>query len=121
MCYYYYALSIPDSAQAFDTMAAYMQKYPSSPEAINNLAYMYLSDKKDTATAKKFFEKYIEVYPDGYNPYDSMGEFYAITGDAANSEKYYALSLEKYPFTNSSVAALKKFADDKKKNTAKKE
>src|SRR4051794_21289130 len=41
MCYYYYALSMPDSVQAFDTMTAYLQKYPSSSEALNNLAYMY--------------------------------------------------------------------------------
>ena len=98
MCYYYYALSMSDSVQAFDTMTAYLQKYPSSSEAINNLAYMYLTDKKDTATAKKYFEKYIEVYPDGYNPYDSMGEFYYRIGDMANSKIYYTKSLEHYPF-----------------------
>jgi Tfp pilus assembly protein PilF len=96
--YYYYALSMPDSVQEFDAMTEYLQKYPSSPEAINNLAYMYLTDKKDTATAKKYFEKYIEVYPDGYNPYDSMGEFYYRIGDMENSKKYYTKSLEHYPF-----------------------
>lgn len=96
--YYYYALSMPDSVQEFDAMTEYLQKYPSSPEAINNLAYMYLTDKKDTATAKKYFEKYIEVYPNGYNPYDSMGEFYYRVGDMENSKKYYTKSLEHYPF-----------------------
>jgi TolA-binding protein len=89
---------MPDSIQVFNTTMEYLQKYPSSPEAINNLAYMYLNDKKDTATAKTYFEKYIEVYPDGYNPYDSMGEFYYITGDMANSKIYYTKSLEHYPF-----------------------
>jgi tetratricopeptide (TPR) repeat protein len=102
LCYYYYALTIPDSTQVFDTIMAYLQKYPSSPEALNNIAYMYLSEKKDTATAKKYFEKYIEVYPDGYNPYDSMGEFYYRMGDMENSKKYYTKSLEHYPFCYSS-------------------
>jgi len=98
LSYYYYALTMPDSVQAFNTITEYLQKYPSSPEALNNLAYMYLTVKKDTVTAKKYFEKYIEVYPDGYNPYDSMGEFYYRIGDMENSKKYYTKSLEHYPF-----------------------
>ncbi len=102
LSYYYYALTMPDSVQVFNTITEYLQKYPSSPEALNNLAYMYLAAKKDTATAKKYFEKYIEVYPDGYNPYDSMGEFYYRIGDMENSKKYYTKSLEHYPFCYSS-------------------
>ena len=102
MSFYFYALTMPDSIQVFNATMEYLQKYPSSPEAINNLAYMYLNDKKDTATAKTYFEKYIEVYPAGYNPYDSMGEFYYITGDMANSKIYYTKSLEHYPFCYSS-------------------
>jgi tetratricopeptide (TPR) repeat protein len=102
LCYYYYALTMPDSVQAFNTITEYLQKYPSSPEALNNLAYMYLVVKKDTETAKKYFERYIEVYPDGYNPYDSMGEFYYRIGDMENSKKYYTQSLEHYPFCYSS-------------------
>ena len=42
------------------------------------MAYLILQVKKDTATAKPYFEKYIAMYPDGCNPYDSMGEFYLI-------------------------------------------
>ena len=65
--------------------------------------------------AKQNFEKYISLYPNGSNPYDSMGEFYLITGDTANARKYYNMSLEKYPFSNSSVNAIQKMNDDKKK------
>ena len=45
-----------------------------------------------------------------------MGEFYLNSGDTANAEKYYKLSLEKYPFTGSSVNAYQKIADSKKKD-----
>ena len=118
---YFYVVTRATPDESFAAAQDYLQKFPDVPAMNNIMGYYYMNEKKDYDMAKKYFEKYIEMYPEGSNPYDSMGEFYAITGDAANSEKYYALSLEKYPFTNSSVAALKKFADDKKKNTAKKE
>ena len=55
------------------------------------------------------------MYPDGCNPYDSMGEFYLDTGDTANAEKYYKMALEKYPFNVSSVEAVEKIEAAKKK------
>lgn len=59
--------------------------------------------------------KNISLYPDGCNPYDSMGEFYLNTEDTTNAEKYYKMALEKYPFNSSSVDALQKINDAKKK------
>jgi tetratricopeptide (TPR) repeat protein len=106
MSYYYYIITMSDTTKVFDALTEYLQKYPSNPEGINNIAYLYLLDKKDTATAKKYFEKYIEVYPDGYNPYDSMGEFYYRIGDMANSKIYYTKSLEHYPFCYTSKQKL---------------
>ena len=76
---------------------------------------MYLQVKKDNATAKQHFEKYIELYPTGCNPYDSFGEFYFITGDMDNAEKYYQLALEKYPFNTSSIEKLKEIKIAKSK------
>ena len=74
-----------------------------------------MQNKKDNAKAKENFDRYISMYPEGSNPYDSMGEYYLNIGDTANSEKYYRMSLEKYPFTVSSVNAVQKFDDNKKK------
>jgi Tfp pilus assembly protein PilF len=76
-------------------------------------------DKKDNEMAKKNLEKYMELYSDGANPYDSMGEFYMNTGDMENSRKYYLMALEKYPFMNSSLTALQKIADKDKGSQAK--
>jgi tetratricopeptide (TPR) repeat protein len=96
----------------------YLQKFPDRPWMYNTLGYIYMLDKKDNEMARKNFEKYIQMYPEGYNPYDSMGEFYLTTGDQANAEKYYTKALEKYPFSNSSVVALEKIKEEKKKATA---
>ena len=93
----------------------FIKKFPDQPSMYNTIGYYYMLNKKDNAMAKQNFEKYISMYPDGSNPYDSMGDFYLTTGDTTNSEKYYKLSLEKYPFTTSSLNALQKITDSKKK------
>jgi Tfp pilus assembly protein PilF len=80
-----------------------------------------MQDKKDMAKAKECFEKYIKLYPNGYNPYDSMGEYYMNNGDMANSKKYYTMAVEKYPFATSSVEALQKINDMAKKEAANKQ
>ena len=42
------------------------------------------------------------MYPNGYNSYDSMGEFYYNEGDMENAKKFYSKAKEMYP---SSVSA----------------
>jgi tetratricopeptide (TPR) repeat protein len=110
-----FATSRATAEERFDAMKEYVQKYPEEPAAYNMLGYYYMLDQKDNATAKTYFEKYIQLYPDGANPYDSMGEFYLTTGDVENAEKYYKMALEKYPFMVSSIQALQKIAEEKKK------
>jgi len=102
-------------AEQLTAAEEYIKKFPDEPSGFNTMAYMNLQVKKDTAAAKQYFEKYITMYPDGCNPYDSMGEFYLNTGDVANAEKYYKMALEKYPFNISSVEALEKIEAGKKK------
>jgi tetratricopeptide (TPR) repeat protein len=94
--------------EQFNAALDYSKKFPDEPAIYNYLAYQCLQVKKDTAKAKEYFEKYLAMYPDGYNPYDSMGEFYLDTGDTADAKKYYEMSLEKYPFNVSSIEALEK-------------
>jgi len=112
--FYVQTRATPD--EQFAAAQEYIKKFPNEPAMYNTIAYYYLINKKDTAMARQNFEKYISMYPEGSNPYDSMGEFYLNIGDTANAEKYYRLSLEKYPFTNSSVNAVQKFEENKKKN-----
>lgn len=112
---FFYVLSRSTPAEQFTAAEEYVKKHPDSAPIHNILGYLYLQEKKDNATAKKYFEKYIELYPTGCNPYDSFAEYYFITGDMDNAEKYYQLALEKYPFNNSSLEKLKEIKIAKSK------
>jgi Tfp pilus assembly protein PilF len=101
--------------ERFTAAQEYIKKFPDQPSMYNTIAYYYMLDKKDLDMAKQNLEKYMSMYPDGCNPYDSMGEYYLNAGDTTNAEKYYKMALEKYPFFNSSINALQKIEDAKKK------
>jgi len=110
----FYVVTRATPEERFAAAQDYIAKFPDKPWMYNTIAYFYMQDKKDMENAKKNFEKYIELYPDGYNPYDSMGEYYMTAGDMDNSKKYYSMALEKYPFVNSSLTALEKINDKNK-------
>jgi tetratricopeptide (TPR) repeat protein len=105
---YVYVMSRLTPEEQMNAAEEYMKNFPDEPAIYNYMAYTNLQVKKDTAAAKEFFEKYLALYPEGCNSYDSMGEFYLDTGDTANAKKYYGLALEKYPFNMSSIEALQK-------------
>jgi tetratricopeptide (TPR) repeat protein len=105
---WYYSQTRPTDDERFQTAEDNLKKFPDNPAFYNTMAYMYMQQKKDNAKTKEYFDKYVAMYPDGYNPYDSMGEYYLNVGDTTNSKKYYMISLEKYPFANSSLNALQK-------------
>jgi Tfp pilus assembly protein PilF len=101
--------------ERFAAAQEYIKKFPDQPSMYNTIAYYYMLDKKDLDMAKQNLEKYMSMYPEGCNPYDSMGEYYLNAGDTTNAEKYYKMALEKYPFFNSSINALQKIEASKKK------
>ena len=111
---HFYVITRATPEESFAASEDYIKKFPDQPGMYNNIAYYYSKNKKDMDKAKQYLEKYISLYPDGANPYDSMGEFYLDAGDTANAKKYYTMALEKYPFLNSSVNALEKMTTDKK-------
>ncbi len=114
---YVFTRATPD--EQFTAAQDYLKKFPDEASIYNILAYLYIQEKKDTATAKTYFEKYIQLHPDGCNSYDSMGEYYFMVGDMENSEKYYNMALEKYPFNSSSIDKLKEIKNIKDKNKTK--
>lgn len=105
-----YVVTRATPEERFTAAQDFIKKFPDEPAMYNTIAYYYMQDKKDNNMAKQNLEKYLSMYPDGPNPYDSMGEFYLNMGDTANAKKYYSLALEKYPFYNSSINALEKMA-----------
>ena len=63
--------------------------------ATNLLGYFYynIGDKEKS---KSLFEEYLELYPNGYNSYDSMGEFYYNEGDFESAKDYYGKAVENF-------------------------
>ncbi len=115
----YYVFTRATPADQFTAAQDYLKKFPDAAPVYNILAYLYIQEKKDTATAKTYFDKYVQMHPEGCNSYDSMGEYYFMVGDLDNSEKYYKMSLEKYPFNSSSSDKLKEIKAIRDKNKAK--
>lgn len=115
---FYYVQTRP-AEERFAAAEDFAKKFPDNAAINNVFAYYFLQQKKDNDMAKKYFDKYIASYPDGANPYDSMGEYYLLAGDKVNSKKYYRMALEKYPFTSSSIEALDKMANEEKSTDSK--
>ncbi len=110
----YYAITRATPEERFSAAQDQIKQFPKGPAMYNTIAYYYMLDKKDNENAKKNFDKYVELYPEGTNPYDSMAEYYLTSGDKENAKKYYTIALEKYPLNNSSLNALQKMEDETK-------
>lgn len=116
---FFFVLSRATPEEQFAAAQEYVVKFPDVAAIYNILGYGNMQVKKDTAAAKTYFEKYVQLYPEGCNPYDSFGEYYFNTGDMANAEKYYRIALEKYPFNMSSIDKLKEIKAVKDKDKVK--
>lgn len=117
----FYVVTRATPEERFKAAQDYIAKFPDKAWMYNTIAYYYMLDQKNMDKAKECFEKYIALYPKGYNPYDSMGEYYMTAGDMDKAKKYYTMAVEKYPFSNSSVEALQKINDQAKKQVADKQ
>ena len=80
---------------------------------LNTLGYYY-SQNGDPEKAKSYFEEYIKVRSDGYNAYDSMGEYYFNLKDYEKSLEYYMMALSKYPPANSAQNKIREINSIKK-------
>ncbi|UCH65580.1 MAG: DUF2911 domain-containing protein [Ignavibacterium sp.] len=63
---------------------------------INTLGYQFLFAGK-IDEAMEVFKKNVELYPESWNVYDSLGECYAAAGDENEAHKYYSIALKKAP------------------------
>lgn len=85
----------------------YTDDYDFAENELNLLGYQLLGMNK-IEEAIKIFRLNIEVYPDAFNVYDSMGEAYMINGDKELAIKNYAKSLELNPENINAFQMLKK-------------
>jgi len=117
LIHYYYAFTIPgmeNKIQEMETLLAELKDGVGDSESIavsgdhsfmiapiiNTLGYFYY-DIGNKVEAKNLFEEYLNLYPNGYNSYDSMGEFYYNEGDMENALIYYKKAKEVYPAATS--------------------
>jgi tetratricopeptide (TPR) repeat protein len=75
---------------------------------INNLGYNFLQVKM-LEKAHAFFQLNIDTYPKSGNVYDSMGDYYAETGDKQKAIDLYtrALTISHDPGTKQKLEKLK--------------
>ncbi|MFC2083589.1 prolyl oligopeptidase family serine peptidase [Bacteroidota bacterium] len=77
---------------------------------LNILGYELIgSNKIDEAI--EIFKLNVSEYPDAWNPYDSLGEAYMISGDNDLAIKYYEKSLELNPDNTNATEKLKELRE----------
>jgi glyoxylase-like metal-dependent hydrolase (beta-lactamase superfamily II) len=82
-------------------------KYYFDEVELNRLGYRFIAeDRIDEAIA--VFKLNVEIFPDSWNVYDSLGEGYMIKGDRPSAIKYYKKSLELNPDNTNGVEMLKR-------------
>ena len=100
--HYYYAITKPTSQERIDELEVLLDNNKNSgswyAHILNMLGYLHYGED-EKASAKSYFDKYLEAYPEGYNPPDSMGEFYFNEKEYETALKYYENALDKYPFS----------------------
>jgi glyoxylase-like metal-dependent hydrolase (beta-lactamase superfamily II) len=64
---------------------------------INNVAYFIMQQLKKPDEAMKLFELNVELFPDSWNTYDSLGEACHSKGDKQKALKLYRKSVELNP------------------------
>jgi tetratricopeptide (TPR) repeat protein len=80
-------------------------KYDLSESGINNFGYQLISQGKEKE-ASKIFKLNTELYPNGFNTFDSYGECLLKLGDKANAIKAYRKSLDLNPDNKNSEKIL---------------
>jgi len=81
--------------------------YDFSEDQLNTLGYYYLG-KKMMKEAIAIFKLNIEVYPNAFNPYDSLGEAYYVDGQYELSIEYYQKSIDLNPNNTNGIEMLLK-------------
>lgn len=86
-------------------------KYYFDEIEFNRLGYRFIGEDR-IAEAIAVFKLNVEMYPDSWNVYDSLGEGYMIKGDSAQAIKYYQKSLELNPENTNGIEMLKRLKEN---------
>ncbi|HUO17725.1 MAG TPA: serine hydrolase [Verrucomicrobiae bacterium] len=97
------------AAAALGEFSANLAKGEISESTVNDTGYG-LMRKKKMADAILLFQKNVEIHPDSWNAYDSLGEAYMNNGEKELAVKNYQKSVELNPENSNGVETLKKLA-----------
>jgi tetratricopeptide (TPR) repeat protein len=90
-----------------------LEKYYFDEAEMNRLGYRLINQKK-LKEAIEIFKMNVELYPEAWNVYDSLGEGYMFLGKKELAIKYYKKSLEINPDNANGVAMLKRLKSEKR-------
>ena len=84
-------------------------KVAPTEQLVNNYGYTAL-EKKNLKQAEYFFKMNVKNYPDSFNVYDSLGDYYVEIGDKTNAILNFKMSLaiNEYPETKQKLENLQK-------------
>lgn len=77
----------------------------------NYLGYRYLGDDM-IDKALEVFKLNVKLYPNAWNPYDSLGEAYAIAGNKDLAIENYKKSIELNPDNDHGKEMIKKLQEE---------
>lgn len=112
--HYMYAWTIQDRQERINEFEKFLQQEKDNGDnyfhILNALAYAYYNiDEK--AKAKEYLDEYARVYPTGYNPQDSMGEYFYNEKDYKTAFVHYEKALDQYPMANSAINKVKELKE----------
>ncbi|HTG17363.1 MAG TPA: serine hydrolase [Blastocatellia bacterium] len=90
-----------------DLKATQQDAYDFGEQQLNGVGYRLLQTKR-IKDAIEVFKLNVEMFPQGFNTYDSLGEAYMANGDKSLAIQNYKKSLELNPKNTSAVEMLKK-------------
>lgn len=97
-----YAVSRYDTLEMIeelDKLASFLEEIEWSTAHIHNFKGYILQSLGDLDQGTIEIEKYMELYPEGYNQLDSRAEFYLFAGDTIKAIKYYEKTVEQFPYS----------------------
>jgi CubicO group peptidase (beta-lactamase class C family) len=97
------------TAAALEQFSSELVSGAISEGTVNQAGYTLMGSKKLEDTIL-LFRKNVDLHPDSWNAYDSLGEAYMKHGDKDLAVKNYRKSVELKPTNENGLAALKKLA-----------
>ena len=110
-----YALSRSDTLERIeelDKLESFLDEIEWNTAHIHNVKGYMLQLLGELDQGILEIEKYMELYPEGYNPLDSRAEFYLFAGDTAKAIEYYEKTVEKFRYATSARNALNDLSED---------